>query len=320
MEGFKAAKAQPANVASEVFAKLNQGPNSILGISANGTEATVQSITLKDVEDYHARTITSRGAKLIVAGDITQRDILGRLAFLSKLPDREIKLPTTPAAPAIEKTRIYLVDVPRAAQTEFRVGYVTGLKFDATGDYYRAGLMNFMLGGTFNSRVNINLREDKGWTYGARTAFTGDKYTGGFAFSSGIRADATDAALAEVMKELKGYAEGGIQDAELTFTKAALGQRDALRYETPVQKTGFIRQILDYNLPADFVDTQSKILAGIGKAEVNQIAAKWVKTGAMNILLVGDKAKILPGLQKSGYEIVELDVNGDRIGATAGSQ
>ena len=68
---------------------------------------------------------------------------------------------------AIDKSTVYLVDVPKAAQTEFRVGYATGLKYDATGEFYKAGLMNFALGGGFNSRVNINLREDKGWTYGA---------------------------------------------------------------------------------------------------------------------------------------------------------
>ncbi|MEO5960267.1 MAG: pitrilysin family protein, partial [Opitutaceae bacterium] len=313
LEGFKAAKAQPATVATEVFARLNQGPHSILGLSQSGIEATVANITLQDIEAYHARTLGSRGAKLVVVGDIAQREFLGRLAFLAKLPDREIKLPAIPAAPAIDKTRIYLVDVPRAAQTEFRVGYVTNLKYDATGEYYRAGLMNYVLGGAFNSRVNINLREDKGWTYGARTAFTGSKYTGGFAFSSSIRADATDAALAEVIKDLKTYAQTGVTESELTFTKSALGQRDALRYETPIQKTGFIRQILDYDLSADFVDTQNKILASIGKPEVDRLAAKWIKTDAVNILLVGDKAKILPGLQKTGYEIIELDVNGDRV-------
>ena len=82
-------------------------------------------------------------------------------------PDREIKLPAIPLAPKVDKTRIYLVNVPRAAQTEFRVGYATGLKWDATGEFYRAKLMNFPFGGDFNSRMNLDLREDKGWTYGA---------------------------------------------------------------------------------------------------------------------------------------------------------
>jgi zinc protease len=220
----------------------------------------------------------------------------------------------------VDKTRVYLVDVPKAAQTEFRIGYVTSLKYDVTGEYYRAILMNYPLGGAFNSRINLNLREDKGWTYGARTVFSGDKYTGTFAFSSGIRANATDSALVQVMKELTGYAKTGISDSEVKFMKSALGQNDALRYETGFQKAGFIRRIQDYDLPADYVDQQNSILAGITKEEINQRSSKWLNPEKMNILLVGDKEKILPSLQKLPYEIVELDVNGKVKNTQPGAQ
>jgi zinc protease len=254
--------------------------------------------------------MTSQNAELVVVGDVTESEILGKLGFLNKLPKKEIKLPAIPAPSNVDKTRIYLVDVPKAAQTEFRVGGVTGLKYDATGEYYRLMLSNFALGGGFNGRVNINLREDKGWTYGARTNAMGNKYTGEFYFSSGIRANATDSAVVEVMKELNNYADKGITDEELKFMKSALGQRDALLYETGFQKAGFIGRIQDYDLPADYVDEQNRILANLTKEEVDRVAAKWIKPQTTNILLVGDKAKILPGLQKLGYEIVELDVNG----------
>jgi zinc protease len=109
---------------------------------------------------------------------------------------------------------------------------------------------------------------------------------------------------------LKNYADKGITDEELKFMKSALGQRDALLYETGFQKAGFIGRIQDYDLPADYVDQQNKILANLTKEEVDRIAVKWIKPQTTNILLVGDKVKILPGLQKLGYEIVELDVNG----------
>ncbi|MCR6722399.1 MAG: insulinase family protein [Chitinophagaceae bacterium] len=210
----------------------------------------------------------------------------------------------------MEKTKIYLVDVPKSAQTEFRVGYVTGLKYDATGEYYKAGLMNYTLGAAFNSRLNLNLREDKGWTYGARSSFSGGKQTGEFSFSSGIRANATDSAMIEIMRELKEYTENGINDDEITFLKSAIGQRDALRYETGFQKAGFIGQILEYDLPGDFTDQQAKIVSNITKAEIDALAKKWINTEKMNILVVGDKEKILPGLQKLGYEIIFLDVDG----------
>ena len=313
MEGFKSMKSQPATVATNVFAHLNYGSKNPLGVSETGTEETVRGLTLKDVEDYYARLITGRDATLVVVGDATEADIVARLDFLKKLPDRALPLPPPPAAPAIEKTRIYLVDIPRSAQTEFRVGYVTGLKYDATGEHYRGQLMNFNLGGNFNSRVNVNLREDKGWTYGARTALAGNKHTGTFAFSSSIRGDATDAALTEVLNDLGRFAREGITADELAFTQSALGQRDALLYESPVQKAAFLRRILDYNLAPTYVEEQSKILAAITKPELDALATKWVKTGGVNILLVGDKEKILPGLRKFDLEIVELDVNGEPV-------
>ncbi len=314
LEGFKQAKSQPATIASAVYSKLNYGPNNILGMSDNGTEYTIKNMTLKDVQEYYNNYMTSEGTKVVVVGDITQSEIEPKLHFLNKLPNKKIILPKPGAIPAIAKTRIYLVDVPKGAQTEFRVGYVTGLKYDATGDYYKAGLMNYVLGGSFNSHLNMNLREDKGWTYGARSSFSGDEYTGSFTFSSGIRADATDSALIETMKDMKEYAANGIKDDELIFTKNAIGQRDALQYETGPQKAGFIRRILDYNLPGNFVEQQNKILSSMTKKDINALSKKWLVIDKMNILLVGDKAKILPGLQKLGYEIVELDVDGNNKG------
>ncbi|MFN4285761.1 MAG: M16 family metallopeptidase [Lacibacter sp.] len=311
LESFKQSKSQPSAIASDVFDKLNYGTNHILGISSNGTEETVKNLKLEDVQQYYEQALTSKGTQVVVVGDISEAEILPKLEFLKKLPSRDIVVPQPGPGLAVEKTRIYLVHVPKAAQTEFRVGYATNLKYDATGEFYRAGLMNYNLGGAFNSRINLNLREDKGWTYGARSGFDGDKYGGTFAFSSGIKAEATDSALVEVMNELKEFASGGITDEELRFMKNAIGQRDALRYETPVQKIGFIARILEYNLPGNYVEQQNKILQEITAAEINALARKWLTTDKMNILLVGDKDKILPGLQKLGYEIVELDVDGN---------
>jgi zinc protease len=252
--------------------------------------------------------------KVVVVGDIKETEILPQLEFLNKLPNKKIEMPKVAATPMpANDAKIYLVDIPKAAQTEFRVGYNTGLNYDATGQYYKAGLMNYILGGAFNSRLNLNLREDKGWTYGARSTFAGDEYNGDFEFSSGIRADATDSALNEVVKELKMYAASGITDEELGFMKSAIGQRDALRYETGIQKAGFIRTILDYNLPANFTETQAKILRELTKKELDALAKKYIHPDQLNMLLVGDKAKVLAGLQKLGYPIVELDVEGQPV-------
>ncbi|HSO86520.1 MAG TPA: insulinase family protein, partial [Draconibacterium sp.] len=267
----------------------------------------------KNVEDYYKNYMTSRNAKLVVVGDVTENEILGKLGFLHKLPNKEVKLPATLAFPKADKTKVYVIDIPKAAQTEFRVGAIKDLKYDATGEYYRATLANYPLGGNFNSRVNLNLREDKGWTYGARSGFSADKYTGYFAFSSGIRADVTDKALTEVMNEMTNYATQGITREEIAFMQNSLGQRDALMYETGIQKAGFLDRILEYNLPNNFVDEQNKILANIKKADIDKSVKKWMNPETMNILLVGDKNKIMPGLSNLGYDIIELDVNGNTL-------
>ncbi len=314
LEGFKQLKAQPASVASEVINKVNYGPNSILSMSADGTPHTVANLTLNDIQNYYNNYWTSNDARVVVVGDIKQAEILPKLSFFNDMPHKKINLPAVNAAPTVtNEPTIYLVDIPKAAQTEFRVGYPTGLKYDATGEYYKAGLMNYVLGGAFNSRLNLNLREDKGWTYGARSSFSGDKYSGEFLFSSGIKADATDSALIEVIKELKEYHKDGITPEELSFTKNAIGQRDALRYETPMQKAGFIGNILKYNLPANYTTQQAAILKAITRSDIDKLSGKLIEPNKLNMLLVGDKAKILPGLEKLGYKIVELDTDGNPI-------
>lgn len=313
LEGFKQQKSQPGAVASDVIAKVNFGRDHILGMSEDGTEHTIKNMKLEDIQGYYANYITSQQTRVVVVGDIKQAEVLPKLAFLNKLPNKKVILPKIDPAPKVDKSKIYLVDIPKAAQTEFRVGYATGLKYDATGEYFKTGLMNYTLGGAFNSRLNLNLREDKGWTYGARSAFSAGAETGDFEFSSGIKADATDSALAEVIKEMKFYAAEGIKDDELSFLKSAIGQRDALRYETGFQKAGFIGNILKYNLPANYTDQQAKIVKTLTKGDINSLAAKWIKPEQLNMLLVGDKAKILPGLQKLGYEIVELDTEGKKV-------
>lgn len=311
LEGFKQLKSQPAAIASQVFDKINYG-NTILGMSSNGTETSVKALTLKDVEDFYTSNQTSQNTRVVIVGDVKETEILPKLTFLNSLPNKKITTVKPAAGIPVAKTIIYLVDVPKAAQTEFRVGVPTNLKYDATGEFYRLGLLNYTIGGDFNSRLNINLREAKGWTYGARSSFSGNEYAGDFTFSSGIRADATDSALVEVIKELKNYAAAGITEEELAFMKQAIGQRDALAYETGNQKAGFVGRILQYNLPVNFAETQNNILKNIKKTEIDALAKKWLDVNKMNILLVGDKAKILPGLQKLGYDIVELDADGNK--------
>lgn len=312
-ESMTNSRTSAAGIVGGVYAKLNYGPNHLLGMPSNGTAETVKNINLSDIQNYYNNYIAAEDGRIVIVGDVKEAEILPKLSFLNKLPKRSFKLPTLAPAPPVEKTKIYLVNVPKAAQTEFRVGKPVNLKYDPTGEYYRAVLTNYNLGAAFSSRLNLNLREDKGWTYGARSGFAADKYSGAFTFSSSIRADATDSALAEVIREIKEYAANGIKEEEIAFMRKSIGQADARNYETGIQKAAFIGRIQQYNLPTDYVSKQTQILNSITKKEIDAIAKKYLDVRKMNILLVGDKKKILPGLQRLGYEIVELDAYGNPV-------
>jgi zinc protease len=311
LESFKQSKSQPSTIANNVFSKIIHGADNILGMNDNGTEYTIKNLTLADVENYYSTYLTSNRTKIVIVGDITEEVIMPKLSFLNQLPNNNLPYAKPTLNYKDEKTVIYLVDVPKAAQTEFRIGKAVDMKYDLIGEYYQSDLMNYVFGGNFNSRLNLNLREDKGWTYGARSSFSGDKYGIDFIFSSGIKANATDSALSEVLKEMDNYSKNGITTDEMNFMKSALGQRDALQYETPGQKSGFVSKLLEYNLEGSFIKSQNNILKDISKTQIDELAKKWIQSNKMNILLVGDKEKILPGLKKFGFDIIELDSDGN---------
>ncbi len=310
-ESINNSRTSAANVASKVFDVLNYGKENIFGIPSEGTVETIANINIQDIQSYYNNYFGADEGVVVVVGDMVEKQVLPKLSFLNSLKIKGTVYPDRAVSPNIEKTKIYLVDIPNAAQTEFRIGGLTHLKYDATGEYYRSVLMNYSLGASFNSRVNINLREDKGWTYGARTGFSGNKYTGEWAFSSGIRANATDSALREVLREIKNYFDNGITSDEISFMQNSIGQADARNYETGGQKAAFIGRIVEYDLPADYVKQQMAILKSISKDEIDELAKKYLDIKKMNILLVGDKKTILPGIQNMGYEIVELNADGE---------
>jgi zinc protease len=314
IENIKNSMNRASVVADNVYPRLLYGNDNVLGWPGIGTEATLGNIQLSDVQDYYNKYINKADAQVIIVGDVTKEQVLPQLAFLQQLPSQNVALPTLKAAPQQGATKIYMVNVPNAAQTEFRVGYVTGLKFDALGDYYRSGVMNYPLGGAFNSRLNLDLREDKGWTYGARGGFNGDKYTGDYSFSAGIRADATDSALADIIRIMQDFRTKGLNAEEMNFTRKSIGQSDARKYETGFQKAGFLSRILDYDLSPDFTKQQNALLEKMTIEDANRLAMQYAPdVSKVNILLVGDKEKLWAKLQKMGYQMVELDKEGNVI-------
>lgn len=314
MESIKNAMSRATFIASNVYPRILYGADNVLGWPASGTINTISNIELKDIEDYYSHYFSRNGAKMIIVGDVDKQEVLPKLAFLSELKNDEVKLPALKSASQQGETQIYFVDVPNAAQTEFRIGYVTNLKYDALGDFYKAGVVNYPLGGAFNSRLNLDLREDKGWTYGARGNFDGDKYTGNYTFSAGIRADATDSALMDIIHIMDEFKTKGVTQEELDFTRKSIAQSDARKYEAQGQKTGFLGRIQEYNLPSDYTRQQNAILGKLTMPEVNALALKYTPdVKNMTILLVGDKARLWESLSRLGYPMVELDKEGNPV-------
>jgi len=130
-----------------------------------------------------------------------------------------------------------------------------------------------------------------------------------------VKADATDSSIVEFIKEIKTYSQNGISEKELEFSKMSIGQSDALRYETPSQKAFFLKKILDYNLDKSFAEQQNLILKNLSKSDIDQLAKKHLPYDKMNIVIVGDKAKLYDRLVKLGYEVIELDNDGKPLTA-----
>jgi len=311
LEGVKSGLKNPGVIANQAYNRLLYGKDHIYAIPTNGNEESIENITLADVKAFYEKYYTPAVSELVIVGDISEAEALANIAFLKDWKGAKIDIPSVAITQKSEKTKIYLVDKIDAPQSEIRIGYLTDLTYDVTGDYYKSYLMNFPLGGAFNSRINLNLREDKGWTYGARSYFSADEEIGSYTASAGVKAVATDSSVVEFIKEIKDYEKDGISKDELAFMKSSIGQRDARNYETPRQKAGFLRRIVHYDLDRTFVDEQTKIVEDITKAEIDALAKKYLQPENMYILVVGDEATNRAKLEKLGYEVVVLDERGE---------
>lgn len=299
-------------LADNLYKKLLFGKNSVIGIHVNGTINSLNNITLEDIKAYYDQSMNSNLISVSVSGDVSKDELMKQMAFMNDIKAKEIKKYEEPAKPAIEKTKIYFCDKKGAAQSEIRAGYVA-FPYGAFDEYYKSNIMNFAFGGAFNSRLNYSMREIHGWTYGCRSGFGGSKFAGPFTFSGGFKANTTDSALVELMTQTKVYRDGGINDDELSFTKNAMSQSDALRYEAPVQKLYFIKRIMDYGLDKDYVSKQMGILNAITKDEINALAKKNLPADKFVIFVLGDKATNFEKVKKLGYEVVEIDNEGNEV-------
>ncbi len=310
IESIEADKEQPSSIAANVYRQLIYGEGHPFAVSAAGEIATLENITLEDIEAFSQQSLVSQALDVVVIGDIEQDEILPKLEFLTNISNAGIELPALPPTPVFTENTLYLIDKPQAPQSEIRIGYMGDLVYDPTGEYFERYLMNYTLGGAFSSRINLNLREDKGYTYGARSNFSASRYPGPFTASASVRADSTADSIVQFITEITQFRDAGITVEELAFTKNAIGQSEALDYETPGQKSRLLGQIIEYDLNSDFVIRQQQIINNLTIERVNELASKHLPFEEMILLVVGDKMLIEDDLINLGYNIVELDSEG----------
>jgi zinc protease len=297
-------KADPNTLARDQFNRLVYGPEHIFSIDWQGTETTVAGITIDDLKTYYHDYFTPMTACFHVAGDISQDKVLASLKSLEKnWKGEEIIFPEylIPAGPEVSK--IYFIDVPGAKQSVINIGCTGLARTDPA--YYAATVMNQKLGGSFNGNVNLVLREEKGFTYGARTTFAGSYIQGTFLASSSVRSSATLESV-QIFKRLMEEYRQGISEEDLIFTKNSLSKSRARDFETLRAKLSMLQEISMYNLPFDYVREQEKIVSEMTLEQHKALAQKYINPDRMYYVIAGDAATQLEALNGIGFGPAEL--------------
>ena len=274
---------------------------------------SLKKLSTKDLAEFHAKYYRPNNAILAVVGDVTMAEIMPKLekAF-GDWAKGDVPATTIPPAPAQGEARIYLIDRPGSVQTVLQLGTL-GIE-RTSPDYFAVLLADRVLGGGPSGRLFMNLREDKGYTYGAYSGFGGSKFRGTWISSSEVRTDVTEGAMKEFMYELNRLRDEKVGAEELENAKRAIVGSFALSLEQPgALLQNIITQKL-YNLPADYWDTYPQKVAAITADDVQRVAQKYLDLRHLQVVAVGDAAKAREVLSKYG-KVEMFDAEGKPVSA-----
>jgi zinc protease len=291
-------EANPNYLAAVNFYKLIYPNGSPLGIPPTGTIKSVESITMDDLKSYYTANLSPSVTKMQVAGDIEKDRVMKSLRSLATTWEaKSVTIPAVEGSKMPDKGGVYFVDVPGAKQSNIYIGYASIPR--SNPEYFPVTVMNYKLGGAFNGILNMILREEKGFTYGARSGFAGYQNHGNFTASSSVRSDATLESVNIFKTEIEKYREQ-LDEADLQFTKDALLKSYALKYETLGALLGMLRDISEYNLPADYANKEVAFLRNYNKDQHLQLAQKYLKPENMYFVIAGDAQTQMPALESVG--------------------
>lgn len=277
-------------IADRVFPGIVYGSDHPYGRPLTGTEGSTRAITREDVQRFYDSFYRPNNATLIVVGDVQPDDVVRRAERLfGGWQRREVPSSTMPAPPAAAATRIYIVDKPGAAQSSVRIGAVGVAR--ATEDYFPLMVMNTILGGAFTSRLNQNLRETHGYTYGARSSFAMRRAAGPFTAAAEVTAAMTDSSLIEFFRELRAMHDA-VPMAELEKTRSYLQLQLPGAFETTGDIANQLVPVALYDLPLDYYSSYSRRIGAVTQADVERVARRYLDPDRMVVVVVGDRASI----------------------------
>ena len=305
------ANAQPGVIGDRVFSRVLYGKDHPFAYDAN--EITIKAVTRDDVVAFHKAYFQPGRAIITVVGDVNSAAVKSTIekALAGWPAGGEKPSFTYPPTPPARPTTIYLVDRPGSKQSSFSIGLPGPPR--STPDYVALQVMNFILGGHFQSRLNANIREEKGYSYGVGSGFSFGRGPGPFSTGGDIVSDKTDVALIEFMKELRGIHGGRpITDDEMVQAKDSLIQRLPNQFASVSAIGSSITSLYLNDLPVDYYQTFPKLVSAVTKDDVLRVAKKYVDLEHLNIVIVGDRKSIEEPLKKTGIApIVILDAEGN---------
>jgi zinc protease len=305
----------PSQVAANTTAAVLYGASHPYGYPELGTESSNTAMNRNDLAAFWKQNFVPNNAAMIVSGQVTSAEL--RPALEKAFGEWQRGTPAQPAlgSPATVRARLILVDRPGAPQTQLRVASIGASR--ATPDYEAILVMNEALGGLFSSRINLNLREQHGYTYGASSTFLFRRAPGPFLISTGVRTDVTAPAVAEIFKEVRRMRETELTAEELTLAKDSLVRGLPSQFETSSSVTASTASIYIYDLGLDYFTKLPARLSAVDAAQVKAAAEKYVVLDKLLVIAVGDRGRIAPELQKMNLGAVE--VRGANGMPTAGS-
>jgi zinc protease len=302
----------PGQVAAQVTASALYGPKHPYGYSEIGTEAALKNISRADMEGFWKQNFVPNNAALVVAGDISMTELraLAEKAFGAW----QRGTPAQPAlgAPATTPARVVIVDKPGSPQTQLRVAGIGAPR--SSPDFRPMQVMNLALGGLFSSRINMNLREEHGYTYGANSQFSFRRAAGPFQIVSGVRTDVTAAAVGEIFKEVRGMVDKPVSADELQKAKDSLANSLPGAFESSANAVGNFSNVFIYNLGLDYYTRYAEQVNAVTTDQALAVSKKYLVPGSLVVIAVGDRAKIEPELRKLNLGTVEIrDAEGKPI-------